>query len=143
MMDGLRSRLDHADRRTWPRMGSRFDAWVTLEQSNTVVRGRTTNISSGGVYLCIPPAVATELMGSKETRLNVRVILPAADPVASGKSLVNCGARLVHSELLLDESDCQIGLGLEFDRPQVIMHERVGQAIAAGSAAPGGSPGRG
>jgi len=101
------------------------------------------NISSAGVYICIPPAVATELMGSKETRLNVRVILPAAYPAASGKPPVNCGAKLVHSELLLDESDCRIGLGLEFDRPQVIMHERVAQAIAAGSAVPGGSPGRG
>jgi len=111
--------LGRSERRTWPRRSAHLDIWLTLESSSTVVRARTTNISSGGFYTTLACDVGVD----KDQTVQVRITELPSDRLTGAKALVNCPARLTRRELLLGENESLVGLAFEFERPQSVESE--------------------
>jgi len=118
----LIDRASQADRRIWPRRYARFDVSLTHARTNMVIRARTADISSGGFYIVL----AREVRLARGEPLHAQ-ITASGDSLRGGKLVVDCLAAVTHSELLVGENDCQLGIGFEFDRPQTINPLQAGQ----------------
>ncbi len=105
-----------ADRRIGPRCGQSYWASLLTLDGQEVIRCRPDNLGEGGMHLTAPVGYGFAVGQRYELLVGER------DEAGAERRVVGEGhyATVVRTELLVEASGGQVGVGLRFDQPLVL-----------------------
>lgn len=99
------------ERRRDAREPACFDVWMVGHEASTILRCRCNNSATGGLHLIAPLGYGI----AEGQRYELRSRPPGASPMPGFNVDVRRWARVVRTEIVLNEGRDQLGVGVEFD----------------------------